>query len=121
MGRALCAQSDPDLFFPEGSGSSVRNAKKICAVCPVRPQCADHALHLEGNTSAGHRHGAWGGMAPRQRADAGGTPKHVTRDQLVLRLTARGMTPTVIAEQLGCSTRTVLRARAAHRKQEEAA
>ena len=33
--RALCAQTDPEAFFPE-KGGSTREAKKICQRCPVR-------------------------------------------------------------------------------------
>ena len=40
---ALCAQVDPELFFPEQGGKS-KAAKKVCAQCPVRDQCLDYAL-----------------------------------------------------------------------------
>ena len=33
--RALCAQTDPEAFFPE-KGGSTREAKKICLGCEVR-------------------------------------------------------------------------------------
>ena len=32
---ALCAQTDPEAFFPE-KGGSTRDAKRICASCEVR-------------------------------------------------------------------------------------
>jgi WhiB family redox-sensing transcriptional regulator len=32
---SLCAQTDPEAFFPE-KGGSTRDAKKICASCEVR-------------------------------------------------------------------------------------
>ena len=32
---ALCAQVDPELFFPE-KGEPTRDAKAVCAACPVR-------------------------------------------------------------------------------------
>ena len=32
---ALCAQTDPEAFFPE-KGGSTRDAKKICTTCDVR-------------------------------------------------------------------------------------
>ena len=33
---SLCAQTDPEAFFPE-KGGSTRDAKKICGSCEVRP------------------------------------------------------------------------------------
>ncbi|MEU1168592.1 WhiB family transcriptional regulator, partial [Streptomyces sp. NPDC005921] len=32
--RALCAQTDPESFFPE-KGGSTREAKKVCLACEV--------------------------------------------------------------------------------------
>ena len=42
---ALCAQTDPELFFPE-KGGSTRAAKRVCTGCPVRAQCLEHALRM---------------------------------------------------------------------------
>lgn len=58
--RALCAQTDPDAFFPE-KGGSAREAKLICRGCEVRSQCLEYALEH------GERHGVWGGMSERDR------------------------------------------------------
>ena len=33
--RSLCAQTDPEAFFPEKEGST-REAKKVCIGCEVR-------------------------------------------------------------------------------------
>ncbi|MCW2751389.1 MAG: WhiB family transcriptional regulator, partial [Aeromicrobium sp.] len=33
--RALCAQTDPEAFFPE-KGGSTREAKRVCLTCDVR-------------------------------------------------------------------------------------
>ena len=58
--QALCAQTDPEAFFPE-KGGSTREAKKVCAVCPVRTECLEWALeHKE-------RAGVWGGLSERER------------------------------------------------------
>jgi WhiB family transcriptional regulator, redox-sensing transcriptional regulator len=59
---AACAQVDPDLFFPAHASSGVnRLAKRICAGCPVRGECAEYAVkHDEG-------FGVWGGMTERER------------------------------------------------------
>ena len=40
---ALCAQTDPEAFFPE-KGGSTRDAKKICTSCEVRAECLEYAL-----------------------------------------------------------------------------
>ena len=56
----LCAQTDPELFFPE-KGGSVREAKAVCAGCPVCAQCLEHALAHD------ERFGVWGGLSERER------------------------------------------------------
>lgn len=119
MGEALCAQTGPDAFFPEKPGQNIPIAKAVCAACPVRVECGDHAAHLEGNTSAEHRHGAWAGLSARQRTEQrrGKVPAAV-RDAQILRLSERDMTAAEIAAQLGCNARTVFRVRAANRQQQ---
>ena len=57
---ALCAQTDPEAFFPE-KGGSTRDAKKVCAACDVKQECLDYAL---GNDE---RFGIWGGLSERER------------------------------------------------------
>ena len=58
--EALCAQTDPEAFFPE-KGGSTREAKRVCQVCPVRAECLDYALAND------ERFGIWGGMSERER------------------------------------------------------
>jgi WhiB family redox-sensing transcriptional regulator len=58
--RALCAQTDPEAFFPE-KGGSTREAKKICLGCEVRHECLDYALAHD------ERFGIWGGLSERER------------------------------------------------------
>ena len=58
--RALCAQTDPEAFFPE-KGGSTREAKRVCLTCEVRNDCLEYAL---GNDE---RFGIWGGMSERER------------------------------------------------------
>jgi WhiB family redox-sensing transcriptional regulator len=58
--QALCAQTDPEAFFPE-KGGSTRPAKKICLGCPVKQECLDEALVNE------ERFGIWGGLSERER------------------------------------------------------
>ncbi|WP_456912555.1 WhiB family transcriptional regulator [Geodermatophilus sp. SYSU D00703] len=57
---ALCAETDPEAFFPE-KGGSTREAKRVCASCPVRMECLEFAL---GNDE---RFGIWGGLSERER------------------------------------------------------
>ncbi|MFB7845472.1 WhiB family transcriptional regulator [Streptomyces sp. NPDC056053] len=118
MDQALCAQVDPGLFFSEGPRNTSRKALRICSTCPVQPECAAFASALEGDLTAKYRYGAWGGKSVQQRAIEGGTPQVDARDEQIIRMTNRGMTPGEIAEQLGISDRTVARVRAAHREQE---
>jgi WhiB family redox-sensing transcriptional regulator len=41
--RALCAQTDPEAFFPE-KGGSTREAKRVCLTCDVRGASSRNAL-----------------------------------------------------------------------------
>ena len=46
--QALCAQTDPDLWFPpDGRRDVAATARRICAGCPVRAECLDYAVTLE--------------------------------------------------------------------------
>ena len=58
--RALCAQTDPEAFFPE-KGGSTREAKKVCVSCEVRTECLEYALEND------ERFGIWGGLSERER------------------------------------------------------
>lgn len=58
--QAVCAQSDPDLWFSPGAVEH-REAKKICRECPVRRQCLAYAMEAPVD------HGVWGGLTERER------------------------------------------------------
>ena len=58
--RALCAQTDPEAFFPERGGST-REAKRVCRSCEVRAECLDYALAND------ERFGVYGGLSERER------------------------------------------------------
>src|SRR3978361_917104 len=58
--QALCAQTDPEAFFPE-KGGSTREAKKVCRSCDVRAECLEYALENDGRVGMG------GGMSGRGR------------------------------------------------------
>lgn len=64
VGLALCAETDPEAFFPEPGAVSadlIALAKRVCARCDVREDCLDYAVE--------HRveHGIWGGQTVRER------------------------------------------------------
>lgn len=63
MLEARCLDADPEAFFPE-KGGSTREAKRICAACPVREECLEYALEND------ERFGIWGGLSERERRRA---------------------------------------------------
>jgi WhiB family redox-sensing transcriptional regulator len=60
MDEGVCAQTDPEIFFPEKGGDPSR-AKAVCASCAVAAACLEYALtHNE-------HFGIWGGLSDRER------------------------------------------------------
>ena len=57
---ALCAETDPDAFFPP-KGHPSAPAKRVCMACPVRVQCLEWAMAHELDF------GVLGGMSARER------------------------------------------------------
>ncbi len=62
---AMCRQVDPELFFPEANSgrayeAQVAAAKRVCAACPVHPECLSFALRSLGE-------GIAGGLTPEER------------------------------------------------------
>jgi WhiB family transcriptional regulator, redox-sensing transcriptional regulator len=70
--RALCAQVDPDIFFPE-KGESPAAAKRVCASCEVRAECLQDALDRN------ERFGVWGGLSERERRILARQPNPIRR------------------------------------------
>jgi WhiB family redox-sensing transcriptional regulator len=60
MARGNCAHEDPATFFPS-DGVGVEIARRICATCPVKEPCLEHALDSRID------HGVWGGCSERER------------------------------------------------------
>lgn len=60
MARGLCRQIGGDIWYPE-QGESNLEAKQICAVCPVRVECLDHAVTFD------EVFGIWGGLSAQER------------------------------------------------------
>ena len=109
---AVCATTDPDLFFPESRDvRAERQAKKICAGCPVVQDCLEYAIE------AGEEFGVWGGttelerrhMMSIPRRNAGGKPQ-IDRVKF-WQLQDAGLTALEIAELLGCHADSVSRMR----------
>lgn len=65
--KGACRGEDPSLFFhPDGERGPAREAreaaaKAICASCPVRTLCAEHALTVR------EPYGVWGGLSEDDR------------------------------------------------------
>lgn len=57
---ALCAQIDPETFFPE-KGHSSKAAKAMCLRCEVRTACLQLAIDND------EEFGVWGGLSARER------------------------------------------------------
>lgn len=59
--EALCAQTDPEIFFPE-KGNDDGRAKRICTRCDAESMCLAYALEND------ERYGVWGGLSAKDRA-----------------------------------------------------
>lgn len=82
---ALCAQTAPDLYFPEGvSGSltqGVHEAKVMCFECPILRPCFESALR----TSMPEDWGIWGGTTRSERATMRRRPYLLKEHQLKMK------------------------------------
>jgi WhiB family redox-sensing transcriptional regulator len=86
--RAACRGEDSSLFFapnhPETKDEKhirEREAKSICAICPVRIECLEYAVRIR------ETHGIWGGLNElerrlliRERERRAGTQLHAVPD-----------------------------------------
>ncbi|WP_306482778.1 WhiB family transcriptional regulator [Streptomyces sp. AS02] len=63
--EAACRQIESDLFFPtahtQGWKTQTKQAKAVCAGCPVRATCLEWALET------GQNSGVWGGLSAGER------------------------------------------------------
>ena len=60
VSSGACRGLDPALFYPE-RGASTKEAREVCAGCPVRLECLEYAL------VNGEKFGIWGGQSERAR------------------------------------------------------
>jgi WhiB family redox-sensing transcriptional regulator len=73
---AACRGVDSSLFFhPEGERGAARSAreaaaKEVCMRCPVRAECATHALTVR------EPYGVWGGLTEDEREEMMGRSRN---------------------------------------------
>ena len=62
MAQGACRGQDPSTFFPSRTEpEKVKQAKAVCAGCPVKDSCLEWALYYN------ERDGVWGGVSARKR------------------------------------------------------
>ncbi len=61
---AACAGQDLELW---DTNEPTGYALMVCETCPVRGECLEEALRLEGTATVGGRWGIYGGLTPRDR------------------------------------------------------
>lgn len=60
--KAACRGLDPQIFYPiSDEEEDAAPAKAVCAECPVREPCLEHALGYR------EKEGIWGGATERER------------------------------------------------------
>lgn len=117
--RGLCAQTDPELFFPIGASNAAKwqeiEAKRICMMCPVRATCLEWALETRQES------GVWGGLSEDERRSLhrktlrSRRPReesavaHILRERLpeFEAAVAAGMSSSQIAQAMRTNTQTV--------------
>lgn len=107
---ALCAQTDPDLFVPDGAGqqitTAVKQAKWVCGRCSIRSGCLSWALETREPA------GVWGGLDERERRRVlGVVESQIERcweqQERIVQQLAAGVSQRQIAEQLEVSSTTL--------------
>lgn len=108
---AACREVDPELFFANGGDRKAqeRDAKRVCASCPVQPQCLEWAL-------ANSQHiGVWGGMTEDERRGMArvrqpAMDRCLNRQAWIERQLQAGRSQKQIARQLGVDPKILGRA-----------
>ena len=107
---AACSAEDPELFFPERN-SYAREAKAVCAACPVLEACRDYAL-----TSPVGLAGVWGGTTEQERRYRHvETPRRPGFRDRFLELRELGYNDLQIVNRLALKPESVLRQMQRHR------
>lgn len=115
---ALCAETDPEAFYPE-VGQSGAEALAICGRCDVQRECLEDALAMEARIG-GYRHGIRGGKTARQRQQIAKQRRGETRPDAPLverirRMASQGLNDTQIGRALGLNPGSVQRRRRQHK------
>lgn len=84
-GSQPCAQTDPELFFPD-KGESPATAKQLCQDCPLIRDCLAYGLRFK-------VFGVWGGTTDQDRralrAKYGIQPELITVSDYLVNIFAR--------------------------------
>jgi hypothetical protein len=122
--HAACADMDPETFLPT-SGGNAQKAKEVCAPCPVKAACLEHALENH------PMNGVWGATSLKQRIAirsarreeqlAKDAEARAKREQRVRKLLDERMPLATIAQRLGIGHRTIARLAEEYRAQKGAA
>lgn len=59
--QGRCKGVEPSQFYPEDDEDPGEAAKAVCAPCPVREVCLEHALAVR------EKLGVWGGYTAKER------------------------------------------------------
>lgn len=68
--RAACRRVgvDPEIFFPSAGAISARlPALRVCAECPVKPECREWTLRIDQGLGPSKIFGVSGGLIERER------------------------------------------------------
>lgn len=73
--KAACAGADTDIFFPlgkkgrkkEDDSNTPEVIKLFCERCPVRSECFDEAMSVQGINRYDKLYGIWGGTTEYTR------------------------------------------------------
>jgi WhiB family redox-sensing transcriptional regulator len=106
---AACADADPELFFPERN-SYAREAKAICAECPVLEACRDYAMRSPVGLA-----GVWGGTTEQERRYTPIAAKKPGFPERFLELRHLGYNDLQILHRMGLKAESVLRQMQRHR------
>lgn len=66
---AACKGWDTARFFPDDGTNIDPEIRNLCAHCPVRQECLNHAIDTP------EKYGVWAGLAPKQRRHYRSLPK----------------------------------------------
>jgi hypothetical protein len=116
-GVAACAETDPELWFPEKGGATAA-AKRICDGCEIRLSC------LQWSIDRREQHGLWGGVSENQRkrllAGSGQRPVRDINHGTEGGMAAHKRRGEVVPESDPCGCRAAARLAEAQRREKRA-